>query len=128
MTRTVKFQFWEIARKRMLQWEEVLSEETCGVSVFFDQPERYIPREFIGRKDTHGTDIYEGDILRGEGGGTCVVEWEEDITCCRWWMTANGFGISFDDDSEATGKVEIIGNIYETPNLIPEDKTRPPSA
>ncbi len=81
--------------------------------------------QYIGRKDKHGRDIYSGDILRGNRGDTCVVEWEEEIDRDRYWATAYGFSIYFgkkggDIYSSAYGEVEIIGNIWENPELAEE--------
>lgn len=74
--------------------------------------------QFTGMKDKHGASIYEGDIVRGEEGDTCVVEWEENIDRDRYWATANGFGIYFKASHASPDRVEVIGNVYETPERL----------
>jgi len=79
--------------------------------------------QYIGLKDKNGIEIYEDDIVRGEKGIIAVVKWEEDIDCDRYWMTAAGFLIDLDDheygvDDAKTDKIEVIGNIYDNPELL----------
>ena|SRR5450755_414952 len=81
--------------------------------------------QYIGRRNRLGKEIYEGDIVKGDTGGICAVMWEEDIDRDRFWATANGFGIDFcgshavgDSMSHADGELEIIGNVWETPDLV----------
>lgn len=82
---------------------------------------RLMPQaEFIvqgtGIKDKKGKEIYEGDIVFDEDGEftkTCKIEWDE--------IGAKFFGIAIeDDDSYEMQEIdgEIIGNIYENPELL----------
>ena len=60
--------------------------------------------QFTGLKDTNGKEIYEGDILGDVWGNKGVVVWDKGIARfnkvggCEW--------------------AEIIGNIYENPELV----------
>ncbi len=77
--------------------------------------------QVIGIRDKHGKAIFEGDILKGEKGGICVVEWEEQIDRDRFWATAYGFSINFGDSDivdDARGELEVIGNHYENADLV----------
>ncbi len=63
--------------------------------------------QFTGLLDKNGKEVYEGDILR-EVNNALVVEWHNTGFWCEagdgsWIMPSN---------------FEIIGNIYENPELI----------
>ena len=82
--------------------------------------DRYHLMQFTGIRDKKDNDIYEGDIIsfamtkpgRRESG---VVEWCN--TCCsgfrvQWMKFGNNDRIAMHND------IEVIGNIYENPELI----------
>lgn len=61
-------------------------------------------RQYTNQKDKHGTDIYDGDILKGDMNNIGVMEWDE---------SRNGWATFAPLD-----RFEIIGNIYENPELL----------
>ncbi len=74
--------------------------------------------QFTGLLDKNGKEIYEGDVVKC-GRSTAVVEWDEYIDQDFYWGNASGFKFNFDsDEMDGQRSYEVIGNIYENPELI----------
>lgn len=86
--------------------------------------------QYTGLKDKNGKEIYEGDILGGYPHGTSWVEWDE-----KWACFNASFNEDYSDDvgyhavkkeslllanelDDCKDAWEVIGNIYENPELI----------
>lgn len=93
--------------------------EIQGINNIYDTKES---QEFTGLLDESGKEIYEGDILQIAASVFIIkseVFWEEELT---------GFYINTDEDgynweplgTYLTKAYEIIGNIYENPELLEE--------
>lgn len=115
MTREIKFRAWDIRPKKMYfghkdgwSWfsDVYMPEDFTG--------ERYILMQYTGLKDKHGIEIYEGDI----GRSVDEVLWEVkyDTVLARFIGLYDGNVI--EDLSEVHDSMEIIGNIYENPELL----------
>ena len=89
--------------------------------IYEDAPP-YVIRETIGQftglKDAKGADIFEGDILERPNHRKRVVEWFKDafiLSPIGYSQTDGPYRLhSFLSD----GKAEIIGNVYENPELL----------
>ena len=105
--------------------------------------EDVILMQYTGLKDKNGKEIYEGDIVSGgvyygweNETGLGIVEfgkWEQDgsgheyepSTCLGWYIKTieTDFGYNGECSSLVSGKkkhkqLEVIGNIYENPELL----------
>lgn len=76
--------------------------------------------QFTGLKDKNGAEIYEGDIVK-ESDIIMKVKWFDKFSCfclvSSDWMFPHFFGEASDPDN-----CEVIGNIYQNPELVSETK------
>jgi uncharacterized phage protein (TIGR01671 family) len=71
--------------------------------------------QFTGLKDKNGEEIYEGDVVRDEFGGKQEVRIER-FSGGGMDSGVSGFGFAIDDRD--LDKLEVIGNIYDNPELL----------
>jgi len=118
--RPIKFRAWDKDTETMFIPEYISGDgkvyEDIGVSFQQELSERknVILLQFTGLKDRSGREIYEGDIL--ENG-----DWVPDAHTTYTWKTE----VKFIDGCYcgiAGEVVEVIGNIYENPELLEEQK------
>lgn len=102
--RKIKFKFWDKDNKEM--------SEVCllGDDLRWLHSDMHVPLQYTGLLDKNGKEIYEGDILKfnTKGGNEMIYE-------VKW--RGKGFKptrMSEDNQEE----IEIIGNIYENPELL----------
>jgi hypothetical protein len=103
--REIKFRVWDLEKER---W--VLSFVDVCITENFMSQDLFSYQQYTGLKDKNGKEIYEGDIL-------CWPEWEGSKNQKRWvmeWIESDAGWIAYSPREAA----EIIGNIYENPELL----------
>jgi uncharacterized phage protein (TIGR01671 family) len=124
MKREIKFRAWENDRKIMCY----------GYETYISDAEKnnYPLMQFTGLKDKNGNEIFEGDILKSEFVNcNFAIEWNNDVACYDWYVLTESkkegasLAKSIEEAPVKAKKpfckiVEIIGNIYETPDLLSE--------
>ncbi|SHI43642.1 YopX family protein [Parasporobacterium paucivorans] len=122
MSRQIKFRAWEKNLKEIIPVYNINFETkmmNCN-----GYPWRCLDEielmQYTGLHDTNGKEIYEGDIVSirffDEQLETMTVVWSEEAYGFRFRCEHNGlYHVS-------NTRMHVIGNIYENPELIQEDK------
>lgn len=133
MTREIKFRVWD--KNKMINGDELVFKNTPMVTydVVYYQLNKYFEKlneigwtvmQYTGLKDKNGKEIYEGDILQDGKKQNGQVLWAHNSWLIEWnerdYQGHRTYDKMIDD---CFGYGEIIGNIYENPELLhPTDK------
>jgi len=142
MSREIKFRAWAKDEHLMLSMSALQTKSLCQLLT----DDRLILMQYTGLKDKNGKEIYEGDICRINTQGafppygnpdseeltdiaTLAVEWwngqfvfnanrykyldngGDDYINFGWWVRSN-------DHKTSLKQIEVIGNLYENPELL----------
>lgn len=143
--REIKYRAWDIQTESMrdvlvIDWVNELIDLSGGI--IERRPNEVKIMQYTGLKDKHGVEIYEGDIVRhskvvddisivrfGEFGVPNFEEMEyQDIALGFYLENASEFkdvvpfNMTIPLNSGYAKDVEIIGNVYENPELLEASK------
>lgn len=128
--REIKFRAWDNETNEMLDMVTVACERKDpwpplytkdGIINGIDHQD-YVLMQYTGLRDKNGKEVYQGDIVRCSRGCPHEVIWLEEYGGTyvggmpTWYLSGISEGYAW------TGEEEIIGNIYENPELLEVSK------
>lgn len=116
--RQIKFRAWDKNRKEMYQFERrittppPLEGKSLGKHLFLPlEREDLELMQFTGLLDKNGKEIYEGDVVNE---GVDNLNYEVAFQQGGFWLLERDNEMGWPE----SGDIEIIGNIYENPELL----------
>ncbi|MFA5298150.1 MAG: YopX family protein [Lutibacter sp.] len=125
MSREIKFRAWDKAKDKWIDGAygfHILGENMLIGGLFHDYSipdlNNIIVMQYTGLNDKNGKEIYEGDKLNNPNDASAfeIIEWNVLNGC--WQLGENGFPIG---KYRLSDFWEVIGNIYENPELLNKD-------
>lgn len=133
MKRVIKFRAWD-KRTECYLYDIQDAYDTLSGHVKYDDGEnacydedcfgdfldndRYVVEQFTGLHDKNGREIYEGDILdiglRDQDGKPVVAPVSYEAYLAGYVLDNRGYGIW----QRLGGDCEVVGNIFENPELL----------
>lgn len=132
--RDIKFRVWSSESKKMylpkkgcdflvrIDGEYFVDEDIVeNVGLIPVKREGYILMQYTGLKDSSGKEIYEGDIVEFLFRGRRVITRDEVWAAFGFW-DGSAFIVLSDYKEHHQAERTILGNIYENPDLLKEEK------
>ena len=111
--REIKFRAWYKEKKVMIG--DIQDDLTCNLAWYSKQ---FILMQYTGLHDTSDREIYEGDIVKATG------SLQGFVMCVVWGKMDAGWRVNYHNGRDVQDwlcmykRVELIGNIYENPELL----------
>ena len=116
--REIKFRAWDTDNNLFVICEDhqirQINNDYAGLG------NRYVYQQYTGLKDKNGKEIYEGDICRWPSKHLSSIQWHEKRACFTSIAITQSKGVS--RGGIVPTHIEVIGNIYETPELLTHDR------
>ena len=124
--RELKFRAWVHSESRY-EYSENPPSFSFWKFIGYDERDLKTIEQYAGLKDKNGKEIYEGDILKINGGSNYLVKWFNDIGFDGMGGMHSGF--YFDNKYRGNTEldyhlgfykeeIEVVGNINENPELL----------
>lgn len=123
--RQIKFRAWDIYGKRFRNAMDFVVVPDTGLPHWIHDNEylqgvadQLILNQFTGLLDKTGKEVYEGDIIRFTQHlfNVSSNKWPKKTKVVKWLDWEGKWNLRETNAGESN--FEVIGNIYETPNLI----------
>ena len=128
-----RYRAWDKIHKTMYEVDDIMyinfeENQICVKTLFFERASRYdfddvVLMQSTGLRDKNGKEIYEGDIVKVTDGDERTNFPDGGIgTICgldeifMWYIDGQVHNGLFDISQEYY--IEVIGNIYENPELL----------
>jgi hypothetical protein len=120
MKREIKFRCWDTLQGGKFEYWNPLTDKYDGIFWTMIKNKSFKePNQFTGLIDKNGKEIYTGDILKTGSDKNMEVGWSKRFAsfCLnrKGWLFVHYFGEAVEAED-----CEIVGNIYENPELINE--------
>ena len=115
MDREIKFRVWDERERIMSKFEDAC----YWFTLKFTSPKykHLMLLQCTGLKDKNGKEIYEGDLISESSSDAYEVVWQSHSL--RWTLHSTGADKGYREmHFDNTYNYEIIGNIYENPELL----------
>ena len=128
MNRLIKFRAWDFEKNIMLDKHDESDNSLNGVNFglppsFESVNTKYAWMQFTGLHDKNGKEIYEGDILKHQKATEpedkgWIIEYVPCQFIAKLITIIPGEGFTLSAFNAYFEKCEVIGNIYENPELL----------
>lgn len=122
-----KFRVYDKVKKCMSEVEAIVYTENKVYPFYSKVVRRYIPFEesvlmqSTGLVDENGKEIFEEDVVKTSDGELAKVVWNKELACWEAEFLDEIVDLSEVADIQSNrSDCEIVGNIYENPELVEE--------